>query len=220
MFTKSLKLSLFLSFLMLMGQQACETTPSTSRGRDGGLFSGARNQTISEIPGDTGPNGQLNCDKPRSTFQCMMCNCWAEARGLPYDGMLAVSKVVMTRVGMSSFPNTVCGVVYQSSQFSWTNKPKTRNININVADSPGCYQSVKEGFKFRGQFASHYHTPGVWPDWRDDNNPTRFRMPGHIFYRRLRTEGPDLEAPENFDYRSTVRNLLNGESHEFVCQNN
>ncbi len=42
---------------------------------------------------------------------------YAEARGEPYSGQVAVAAVVLNRVSSSLFPNTVAGVIYQSGAF-------------------------------------------------------------------------------------------------------
>ena len=46
---------------------------------------------------------------------------YAEARGEPYKGQVAVGAVVLNRVKSSSFPNTVAGVIYQKNAFSVVN---------------------------------------------------------------------------------------------------
>lgn len=46
---------------------------------------------------------------------------YAEARGEPYTGQVAVGAVVLNRVRSSSFPNTISGVIYQSGAFSVVN---------------------------------------------------------------------------------------------------
>ncbi len=43
---------------------------------------------------------------------------YAEARGEPYSGQVAVGAVVLNRVKNSSFPNSVAGVIYQPGAFS------------------------------------------------------------------------------------------------------
>ncbi|MFA6866843.1 MAG: spore cortex-lytic enzyme [Clostridia bacterium] len=43
---------------------------------------------------------------------------YAEARGEPYTGQVAVASVVLNRVKSSSFPNTISGVIYQSGAFT------------------------------------------------------------------------------------------------------
>lgn len=42
---------------------------------------------------------------------------YAEARGEPYSGQVAVAAVVLNRVSNSAFPNTVAGVIYQAGAF-------------------------------------------------------------------------------------------------------
>ena len=42
---------------------------------------------------------------------------YAEARGEPYKGQVAVAAVVLNRVASPSFPNTISGVIYQSGSF-------------------------------------------------------------------------------------------------------
>ena len=42
---------------------------------------------------------------------------YAEARGEPYTGQVAVGAVVLNRVKSSSFPNTISGVIYQAGAF-------------------------------------------------------------------------------------------------------
>ena len=42
---------------------------------------------------------------------------YAESRGEPYAGQVAVAAVVLNRVKSSSFPNTVAGVIYQKGAF-------------------------------------------------------------------------------------------------------
>ena len=43
---------------------------------------------------------------------------YAESRGEPYSGQVAVASVVLNRVKSSSFPNSIAGVIYQSGAFS------------------------------------------------------------------------------------------------------
>lgn len=43
---------------------------------------------------------------------------YAEARGEPYSGMVAVAATVLNRVSDSRFPNTIAGVIYQSGAYT------------------------------------------------------------------------------------------------------
>ena len=42
---------------------------------------------------------------------------FAEARGEPYSGQVAVGAVVLNRVKSSKFPNSIAGVIYQPGAF-------------------------------------------------------------------------------------------------------
>lgn len=46
---------------------------------------------------------------------------YAEARGEPYTGQVAVAAVVLNRVKSSQFPNTIAGVIYQPWAFTAVN---------------------------------------------------------------------------------------------------
>lgn len=56
-----------------------------------------------------------DCDDVR----VLALNMYHEARGEGPDGMLMVAEVTMNRVASTRYPNTICDVVYQRSQFSW-----------------------------------------------------------------------------------------------------
>lgn len=55
---------------------------------------------------------------------CLASVIYHEARGEPLSGQLAVAKVTLNRTEHKAFPSTVCGVVYQPNQYSWTKKPQ------------------------------------------------------------------------------------------------
>ena len=57
---------------------------------------------------------------------------YAESRGEPYTGQVAVASVVLNRVKSSSFPNTIAGVIYQSGAFSVVNDGQ---INLTPNDT-------------------------------------------------------------------------------------
>lgn len=55
-------------------------------------------------------------------LRCLQKNIYFEARNQGREGMRAVAAVTLNRVNDPRFPDTVCGVVYQRSQFSWANR--------------------------------------------------------------------------------------------------
>ena len=51
---------------------------------------------------------------------CLALNIYHEARDESHDGQVAVAAVTLNRMQSASYPDTICGVVWQPHQFSWT----------------------------------------------------------------------------------------------------
>ena len=70
--------------------------------------------------------------------KCLAENLYWEARGTSPDEMIRVANVVQNRIASNKYPKTICAVVHQHKQFSWTlkksNNPKkiTKLINNPV----------------------------------------------------------------------------------------
>ena len=63
----------------------------------------------------------------KSQIECLSRAAYHEAKGESDKGMLAVIHTTLNRVKDNRFPKTVCGVVYQKSQYSWTKyNPKVK----------------------------------------------------------------------------------------------
>ena len=60
--------------------------------------------------------------------QCLAANIFYEARGESERGMKAVAAVTYNRVATKGFPDTVCKVVFQRKQFSWTHQESYSRI--------------------------------------------------------------------------------------------
>jgi len=58
-------------------------------------------------------------------LNCLAMNIYHEARGEPLGGQFAVAFVTMNRVASVRYPSSVCSVVWQRSQFSWTRDGKS-----------------------------------------------------------------------------------------------
>ena len=60
-------------------------------------------------------------------MNCLALVGYHEAKGESDRGMIAVMQVTMNRVKSEKFANTICGVVYQKSQYSWVkHNPKVK----------------------------------------------------------------------------------------------
>lgn len=121
--------------------------------------------------------------RPRYTEQdvkCLATNIYHEARGEGYLGGLAVAVVTLNRTQHQDYPRTVCEVVYQPHQFSWTNqcrhKPTTNPASIYLARV-----ALSHRHPLRGFGATHYHTTAVRPGWRLQLKRVA-HIGNHVFY--------------------------------------
>jgi len=64
-----------------------------------------------------------DCDYDKE-IEVLALNMYHEARGDGSDSMQMVGEVTLNRVQHEAYPNTVCAVVYQRKQFSWTHMKK------------------------------------------------------------------------------------------------
>lgn len=89
--------------------------------RDYGLTAdgivGARTERALGITLSGGSGGSASSGDLYLLARCI----YAEARGEPYTGQVAVGAVVLNRVRSSKFPNTVSGVIYQPWAFTAVN---------------------------------------------------------------------------------------------------
>ena len=68
--------------------------------------------------GITGTSNSTGGTASNSDLNLLAHLVYAEARGEPYSGQVAVAAVVLNRVKNTSFPNTVAGVIYERGAFS------------------------------------------------------------------------------------------------------
>lgn len=64
---------------------------------------------------------------------------YAEARGEPYTGQVAVAAVVLNRVRSASFPNTIAGVIYQPYAFTAVDDGQ-----INLTPNSTAYKAAQD----------------------------------------------------------------------------
>jgi len=64
---------------------------------------------------------------------------YAEARGEPYSGQVAVGAVILNRVDSSKFPNTISGVIYQPYAFTCVNDGQ-----INLEPNTTAYNAARD----------------------------------------------------------------------------
>ena len=114
---------------------------------------------------------------------CLAKNIYYEARGEPYQGKLAVAQVTLNRVNDERFATTICGVVYQPYQFSWT-----KERNLKIVDKSAWQESleiarvaVNDGLTEMENFnAMYFHSIKVKPRWKLRKVA---RIGNHVFYK-------------------------------------
>jgi len=117
-------------------------------------------------------------------LDCLALNVYHEARSERVEGQIAVAQVTLNRVAHNEWPSTICEVVYQPKQFSWTHLVKdqtpmekkawkkariiARDVMIGNVDDP-TYGAV------------FYHANYVNPDWASFMDLSKV-IGNHLFY--------------------------------------
>ena len=116
---------------------------------------------------------------------CMADNLHHEARVDGMRGMEAVATVVMNRVSDSRWPDNVCDVVYQPSQFSWTLEKRLVNMKVehDWQTLAVARMALQGGLIDKTDESTHYHAVYVNPYWAKVYEFT-VQVEQHLFYKR------------------------------------
>lgn len=90
------------------------------------------------LSGSGGGSTSNNTSSSSSTYLLARC-IYAEARGEPYSGQVAVGAVILNRVKSSQFPNSISGVIYQPWAFTCVNDGQ-----INLAPDDTAMRAAKD----------------------------------------------------------------------------
>ncbi|WP_033074368.1 cell wall hydrolase [Sphingopyxis sp. MWB1] len=119
-----------------------------------------------------------------SELRCLAGAVYFESRGESLPGQLAVAHVVINRAQSSRFPNSLCGVVYQRSQFSFVRggkMPRIREGSQQWTRALAIAQIALNGsWKNHAPGALFFHADYVSPGWRKQRIA---QIDNHIFYR-------------------------------------
>jgi len=121
-----------------------------------------------------------------SEAECMAVNVYHEARGQGTAGMIMVMDTVRNRVASRIYPNTVCEVVYQPWQFSWTRENvEVTNMKTYTKIMRLTNRYMNGSVKPRVRNSLYYHADYIKPHWA--NNVVQVaHINDHIFYKRKR----------------------------------
>lgn len=127
--------------------------------------------------------GSLSLDE---NMRCLASAVYNEARGEPFIGQLAVAQVVLNRAADPRWPATICGVVYQRYQFSFTfdgrpDFPDPEKDSWKQSKAVAVVAVTDAWHDVTGA-AVYYHADYVRPSWHRAFNRTA-SIGRHIFYR-------------------------------------
>ncbi|MDY8110419.1 cell wall hydrolase [Fulvimarina sp. 2208YS6-2-32] len=134
---------------------------------------------------------------PRSSFsakeqECLANGIYFEARGEITEGQAAVAQVILNRVRNPSYPNTICGVVYQNQH--WRNRCQFSFACDGIKDRISDRKSFVRAEKVAKDVtygktwltavgsSTHYHANYVNPRWASAMEKVD-QIGKHIFYR-------------------------------------
>lgn len=148
--------------------------------------------------------GATALDTSRAQY-CLTAAIYYEAASETDNGMRGVAQTVLNRVRHPSFPNSVCGVVFQGSEragvcqftFSCDGAMARPPSATNWARASRIAAEALAGKVFPSVgLATHYHTQAIWPRWGRSLVMTNI-VGAHIFHRwRGRWGTPDaFRAP-------------------------
>lgn len=117
-------------------------------------------------------------------LNCMAEAIYHEARGESVQGQAAVAEVILNRVESRQFPSSVCGVVNQPSQFSYTigGRKAIGNKAAYLRARDIARRALAGAPRVLTGGATYFHTPAVRPSWSHRFQRT-VQIGQHIFYR-------------------------------------
>ena len=113
----------------------------------------AYNALQNSVPSQSGVNGFSESD-----VYLLARTIYAEGRGEPYVGQVAIGAVIMNRIRSPQFPNTVSGVVYQKHAFTAVSDGQI-NLTPNDTAMKAARDAIK-GWDPSGG-ALYYYNPAV-----------------------------------------------------------
>lgn len=109
---------------------------------------------------------------------CLARNIYHEARGESVAGMLAVAHVTLNRLFHNNFPGSICEVVYQQNQFSWTRSKKKRSVDVPESFTELALHVIMGKSKDNTNGALFFHNTTL----PQPKKRVKARIGNHIFY--------------------------------------
>lgn len=130
--------------------------------------------------------GEVNATEVDSEeLRCMAMNIYHESRGESITGQRAVAFVTLNRMEHSYFPDTICDVVWQHSQFAWTQDGLSDSIEnaelYELAEEISISILSGEDVDDPTHGSLFFHMTNIHPNWANRMDPS-VRIGVHQFY--------------------------------------
>lgn len=140
------------------------------------------NKTTQEDAVQVFNHGQKQIYISQQDIDLMAKLIYAESRGEPYDGKVAVASVVLNRVLSPSFPDTIEEVIFQKNAFSCVN-----NRNIIASPDEICYKAVYDAISGKDPTneALYFYNPSIATcSWMKQTEKKDIKSIGnHVFFK-------------------------------------
>ena len=117
-------------------------------------------------------------------MRCLAGAVYFESKGESLEGQLAVARVIINRAKSGRFASSLCGVVYQPSQFSFVRggtMPSIRTEGSSWREAVAIAQiAMEDSWDSRAEGALFFHARRVSPGW---GKAKLAMIDNHIFYR-------------------------------------
>ena len=135
---------------------------------------GISSSMLSSGSGSSSSGGKYS----NSDVQLLARLIYAEARGEPYKGQVAVGAVVLNRVKSSSFPNTISAVIYQPYAFTCVNDGQ-----INLSPNSTAVNAAKDAMNGWDPTYGciYYYNPKIATSSWIFSRPTVVTIGRHVF---------------------------------------
>jgi hypothetical protein len=112
------------------------------------------------------PMARRRVVRPSNATLCLAQVIFFEAGTESFEGMQAVAATVFNRVGLPGYSSSICGVVYQPYQYSWTlhrsnwmRRPPTQYVKLATL-------FLQERAELEEEYpVTHFHRTDIKPAW-------------------------------------------------------
>ena len=167
----------------LLEQREVSVRPNADRMVDRSIVSGPEvsleEAVMLQMPRETGSIGREKA--------CLTEAIYFESRGEPLKGQMAVAQVIINRTKSNLYPNSICGVVNQRGQFSYSREGNLRPTgDLAWRRSREIAELAQQWFWANiAEAALSFHSVRVSPSWRKRMRQVG-RIGAHIFYAARR----------------------------------